>query len=607
MRTSQMISDLISTMTIVNTVVQFAIFVVIFVAALRIYSGKYGKMLLTILEPLGFDIRSVSDLIYFFRVLTLCRFTKNNTAVNNVRVFCEHMILRSQGENKDKKWWHYEFNTFKSLIENKQSDVFKMKNLLEISSDELEKATSNYFKFLHNNRKKYSIEEKQCNSFLTRVEINRGLLTTNFLISGLLKTYKDDWNLLIEKYTETVNDELSAKNVDDWYTAEVSYAFVWLLWGPSYQLVEEQTGDYKIAQYSFGDENNSVVIIVPETRNNKENMDLWDKIKKTPNGVVCGLTCKLCSATEYMENKREHFGLHSTYYINKIKSENGFILEKDDVNNIKEQGEPQAINYYCTSYVWILFYSTDNVESDFEAKNIISFFEHANQADKGSYDLCVELLIVKTFAFFDKALKENTQKRRYHYLFSMNQDINEKFQKMYAIKKSASNDMSKYYSEFLIVRDYAYTRPERIFPQLDKYISAACGKLIIKEVKYNDKKLLAYWGQYYTGIHIHESQNKKKAVSLDNMIEYLRTSWEEKMPPLYYVVLNDNDNNNDKVIAGIILEYDSKTNCLSLDSLHIKKDHQSNIAEIRKQAKRQLMQHLLPDDYGFNEDSFTSL
>jgi hypothetical protein len=39
---------------------------------------------------------------------------------------------------------------------------------------------------------------------------------------------------------------------DDLCTASLSSAFVWLLWGPSYQLVEEQTGDFKIAQYSFG-------------------------------------------------------------------------------------------------------------------------------------------------------------------------------------------------------------------------------------------------------------------------------------------------------------------------------------------------------------------
>ena len=581
----QISNDVLYVINVINTVVQFILFFTLFVAALYVFSGKYVKMLITILEPLGFKKA------YIPKVLFHCRFGAMSNATYNVRIFCEYMILKSQGIYKDKKWWRKEYDSFKSFFnKDKPYDhVLKIDNLSELSCDEeLEEATIRYFIYLHENRNKHGLEEDQCNSFLLLINIKYGLLTTNFLISGLLKTYKDDWNVLINKYITTINNE---KKLDDLYTSEISYTFVWLLWGPSYQLVEEQTGNYKIAQYSFGDESNSFVVIIPEAEKSMENSDLWEKIRSSTNGIVCELTCKLFLANEYMERKREYFSSRSSYYIEKIRYNNAFILEKYDT---KEQKGKNAMHYYCTSYVWIIFYSEKDGDSSFNPNKTVAFFEHANQADKSSYEQCVKALLAKTFAFFDEVFKENKYRRKYHYLLSMNQDIEIKFANIWYEKTTLSGSMlSENYSKYLNIYDSKY-KPEDIFQILDSYFSDTGGRLNIIEVNYNDKDSLAYWGEYYTVIHIHESKIRKEGNSLDDMINYLKNK-EENKPPLYHVVLSKEDG----VIAGVICDYKPKTNCLLLKSIHIKEEYQSKSADIQEEIIKYLKIHLQKKGYGF--------
>ena len=568
-----------------NTIFQFIGTLILIATALYIFSGRYIKMLLVILSPLGFRKG------YLPKVLLHCRFNSKSNATNNIRLFCEYMILKSQGIYKDKKWWRKEYDNFKSFFDKNSpyDHVFVIENLNEISCDEeLENATARYFVHLHENKKRYGLTEAQCNSFLMQINIKYGLLSTNFLLSGLLKTYKEDWNVLIDKYLTIVNTEQVS---DDLYASEISYTFVWLLWGPSYQLVEEQDGNFKIAQYSFGDESNSFVVTIPEAENSEERKELWDKLSSTPNGIVCEMTCKLFIANEYMENNREYFSSRSSYYIDKIKSENAFVLE---IVSTKEQKGQKAKHYYCTSYVWIVFSFEYNDDSTFDPTKIVAFFEHTNQADKGAYDLCVTALLAKTFAFFDEVLKDNIYERKYQFLVAMNQDIETKFTLMWDEKVSGTDDLSVNYRKYLHADKFP--RPENIFPVLDSYFSDSTKGLAIVEVSYKDKESLALWGEYYTSIHIHESKHGSKKDSLDNMIKYLRRNTDESSPPLYHVALTKDG----EVVAGIICDYKAKTNCLTLKSIHIKEEYKSKNSEITDEIIRHMKTKLRKLEYNFS-------
>ncbi|MCL2378351.1 MAG: hypothetical protein FWC77_04405 [Defluviitaleaceae bacterium] len=560
--------SLLTGINVFNTLLQFVGTIILLIAALYIFNYRYIKMLLTILEPIGYK-KSL-----LFKTLILCRVNSKYSATVNIRKFCEYMILKSQGHIKNASWWRKEYRNFVAFYNSANSSVYAIENLSEISCDEeLEGAISKYFTFLYENRKRYDLNENHCNSFELILNVKYGLVSTNFLISGLLKTYKDDWNVLINKYIHTINNE---GRHDSLYTAELSYTFVWLLWGPSYQLVEEQqAGGYKIAQYSFGDESNSFHLIIPSADKCDDPDALWENISTTPNGIVYEMTCKLCLASEYINKNREFFSSRSTYYLDKIVQESTFILE---AQNAKVQKGFIADNYYCTAYVWIIFYS-ENTDGSFHPNDIVAFFEHANQVDKSSYDTCVKALMAKTFAFFDDVLTENKHSRKYQYLLSMNQGIELEFSRQYFEKSSGDDELSQNYEKYLNI-DSIYVADD-IFEELDHYFSGDSDNFKLIEIKYGDKDSLVSLGEYYTSIHIHECKDKNK-VTLDYMLEDLKSN--KELHPKYHVVLSKDD----EVIAGIICDYNPRKNHLILKSFLVKEEYLVNHTDIQEKIMHKL-------------------
>jgi len=559
--------------------------VLIILAALYIFSSKYIKMLLGVLQPLGFRFWP----IFIFRVLFLCRTNSRNSAATNIRKFCEFMILRSEGQNKSKSWWQRQFQNFAVKFKDSDFHVYEIDNLSEIScEEELETAIDTYFSFLYENRKKLNLNINHCNSFELLINIKYGLLSTNFLISGLLKTYKEDWNILIDKYIQTVNRDGKHSSL---YTAELSSVFVWLLWGPSYELVDEQLrGGYKIAQYSFGDESNSFHLIIPTPDKLDDSENLWSSISSTPNGIVYEMTCKLHLASDYVDYNREYFSSENTYFLDKITKENVFLLE---AHKSKKAKGYIADRYYCTAYVWIIFFSGDDDSDvyDPDKHDIVAFFEHTNQVDKNSFDICVKALMAKTFAFFDEILSNRDHGRKYRYLLSMSHHIALAFSAMFTEKSSGDDFLSKRYVEYL--EPGTHNQAKDIFENLDNYFSDTSDNIKLVEVDYSKNETLALFGEYYTSIHIHESPRVAKKTSLDAMLNVAKGNKEQH--PIYHVVVSKDG----EVVAGVICDYKSKNNHIILRSLLVKEEYRSSDPEILEKIKLEVKKILRKKGYIF--------
>ena len=124
-------------------------------------------------------------------------------------MFCEYMMLKSHGQLKSNQWWREEYQNFVTFFKKIDGGVYEIDDLTQILWSELEDIIEHYFSFLNanKNRRKYHIEDDKCTSFILLVKLKYGLLSTNFLISGLLTTYKDDWSIFVSRYISSVNNE----------------------------------------------------------------------------------------------------------------------------------------------------------------------------------------------------------------------------------------------------------------------------------------------------------------------------------------------------------------------------------------------------------------
>src|SRR5262245_12137473 len=112
-------------------------------------------------------------------------------------------------------------------------------------------------------------------SFISTVEFRFGYLAPLFLITGLINRFGEEegWQLILENYRRLIERDSDA------YSAQLvelrSFLFnCWLLWGPSispcgckcWRPNHEGAKNSIILQYGFGDENNSIDVLIEGKR-----------------------------------------------------------------------------------------------------------------------------------------------------------------------------------------------------------------------------------------------------------------------------------------------------------------------------------------------------
>jgi hypothetical protein len=266
--------------------------------------------------------------------------------------------------------------------------------------------------------------------FLTEARFESGYIAPIFLITGLVNRFADDdgWNLVLDNYRRLIEK-------DAFYSTELrelrSFLFnCWLLWGPSIQPCSCENwasggaagspGDLMI-QYGYGDENNSIDILVKgglaadfrAKLNAILNKHAADHLNKPFNVSAAPFVAtgrfrwgpslsdaEICTAQALVRGGSDANQRHPI---------NGRVILECRHNDVTVAPEISQSSGYYSAYLWVMFLIQDAKGQCFHAepwKNLLVFFEHGNIADASTYHILKEQLVAKTCATLSKVLSE---------------------------------------------------------------------------------------------------------------------------------------------------------------------------------------------------------
>jgi hypothetical protein len=290
-----------------------------------------------------------------------------------------------------------------------------------------------YFDALHIRRDSFP---EDLDRFLIDVEFDIGYLAPIFLITGLVNRFSDEdgWKLILDNYRQLVEK-------DDAYSEELrelrSFLFnCWLLWGPSIPLCScpqwaagtsgngKAAGDDLMIQYGYGDENNSIDILVKGGLRDDFRDKLSARLNKQP--IEHSGRPYAIAAAPFLARGRFRWGpslldgevcpaqmfIRGGADATATQPINGRIVLECAHNNVEASNITEASRYY-SAYLWVMFVIQDEQGRPFfdeRWKNLLVFFEHGNIADATTYQTLKEQLVAKTCATLTKVL-ENTQVR----------------------------------------------------------------------------------------------------------------------------------------------------------------------------------------------------
>ncbi|MGE5633071.1 MAG: hypothetical protein ACM3TR_18540, partial [Caulobacteraceae bacterium] len=194
-------NKVINFISVTNNIVQFIVFLMAVIAVFFIFSNKYLYPIKMLLKPLGIKNR------YILKAIILCR--KNPRKY--IRVFCEYFILKTQGQHKDKNWWKDNYKEFVAFFKDSLPNdfIYEIDNCTDILCEGVSNKVDCYFSYFDQQkiRKKYDLDRKSPISFCMEIKIKQGFLSQNFLLTGLLDRYKNNWGNLVRKYVSLTCNE----------------------------------------------------------------------------------------------------------------------------------------------------------------------------------------------------------------------------------------------------------------------------------------------------------------------------------------------------------------------------------------------------------------
>lgn len=264
-------------------------------------------------------------------------------------------------------------------------------------------------------RKRSYVDRKEASRFLTEVEFKTGYLSPVFLITGLVNRFADEdgWKLILENYRALIE-------ADNVYPEDIrelrSFMFnCWLLWGPSIPACscEMWEGGEKtdlMMQYGYGDENNSIDILVKNGRHS----DFADRFKFFLNRHAADHLDKpfTLAAVPYAATGVFRWG--PTLDESELAKAHGLIrggllgtarqpltgrLVFECKSATLESAPISDSSRYYSAYLWVMFVIRDSDGKPFFEdgwKNLLVFFEHANVADGTTYHSLKKQLVKKT-------------------------------------------------------------------------------------------------------------------------------------------------------------------------------------------------------------------
>jgi hypothetical protein len=269
-------------------------------------------------------------------------------------------------------------------------------------------------------------------SFLSIAQIDAGYLAPLFLVTGLINRFADEdgWKLILENYRGKINDDTE-------YSVELrelrSFLFnCWLLWGPSVSPCSckawnaENDREGLIVQYGYGDENNSIDVMIRNGRSFSFRKTVADQLTL---GARLDLASKYPEISIYAApfSVKGHFRwgpiiperevspaqkLIKGGTGDKRKPLSGRIVLDCDYGNVSVN-DRQLSQHYYSAYIWIMFSvvnSEGNPFFDMPWKNLLPFFEHGNIAEFATFLTLKEALIAKVGSALTEMLTRPAKK-----------------------------------------------------------------------------------------------------------------------------------------------------------------------------------------------------
>jgi hypothetical protein len=266
------------------------------------------------------------------------------------------------------------------------------------------------------------------NRFLTEARFESGYIAPIFLITGLVNRFADEdgWNLVLDNYRRLIEK-------DAFYAPELrelrSFLFnCWLLWGPSIQpcsceawaIGEDPRSDLMI-QYGYGDENNSIDILIKGGLS----LDFHAKLSAILNRHAADQVDKPFNvhAAPFVATGRFRWGpslsdaeisaaqalVRGGSDASRRQPMNGRLVLECRHNDVTVAGSGSPSSGYYSAYLWLMFLLQDAQGRSFHLepwKNLFVIFEHGNIADATTYHTLKEQLVAKACATLATVLVE---------------------------------------------------------------------------------------------------------------------------------------------------------------------------------------------------------
>ncbi len=546
----------------INNYIQFILVIFTIFATLLYFMLPYIRPLRTLLKSLGLGRREISRILWI----------SYKNPRRYIRIYIELALIKSRGIHQDKKWWHNLRRIFKKFIDDNQSSndyIVTVDTSFDLAPTEYNEKVKAYFDYFKKPKiaQGFAIPDNEPISFITNIEINEGYIVPITFIMGLNDRYDEDWVKILSNFFTAFGNDTPPETAI--LPEELYFTYNWLMWGPSYQNKYDKDKN-KLIQFGFGDESNSVNIIL---KSNDKGREIWDLFcheaevtgeKKF--GYNCSVKGKFFDTSEYYKYNYDKVDIRSVPFLKRLSSETLGIPYLVELSDFEIKTSHKAENYFFSAYLWIMFGLIDSENPSFTPRKSVTFFEHANLADINNYNFLAHSLIDKCFRHFDYIAQHPLYKnRKYHLCLSMNSFIEKLFlQKLEEIYKTP---LGAWYREHMST--HTPFSISEILDTFDNYFVNQEDEYNIIEADLNDKQSIKYLCNFYVETFLAEFKNTD-CLTLDKILELLKTDDKDYNFHITLAVSPD-----DEVLGGAVSLFIPKAHCGIIDSIAIHENHRN--------------------------------
>ncbi|MGR3278064.1 hypothetical protein ACSYAD_23490 [Acaryochloris marina NIES-2412] len=281
--------------------------------------------------------------------------------------------------------------------------------------------------------------------FYCTVEFKNGFIAPLYLIAGPLRRFGEDWPRINREYERSIKLENTRYQSGIIQSLLSSNFTTWIAWGPSIPICNCEQWEYSLKgiqttlQYGFGDENNSIPLLIPDIDEEKCFDTIFNQKEYRYHEILVRRATVKAKPTILSEKTKAR--LAKVIHAAQTDEYQELVLKLDKISDIQVLSKPKrnaegkvvkSIGYY-TAYVWILFGVTLDNPTKFTNRfnprykkinnrgylwrDLLPFFEHVNIADPLAYKIQKKLLVYKALDFIKEYSDEsNLRPLQYVYL-----------------------------------------------------------------------------------------------------------------------------------------------------------------------------------------------